>query len=220
MVFRIYNLQCNRPQKSQQHCSRCRSRVCTLQSNQRWCRIMKCQWVSNSNVFFLLQQFSVVFVDMCCSLLGPNAPPHLYDVEVGLHATERLSFLIRGKTWQGLLVSPALRCWSCWRPYSLKLPLPGHQCGEVCCRRIDFWVNKQHIFWWTSFCEFLLGWLNNMHFCLVLKNFRSSQIKTKSVSLCNHVWCQHLRAPAWWGWKVACNMFCRSWGQKSCRTMP
>ena len=57
--------------------------MCTLQSNQRCCRIMKCQWVSNSSVF-LLQQFSVVFVDTC-SRLGPNAPPHLYDVEVGLH---------------------------------------------------------------------------------------------------------------------------------------
>ena len=106
---------------------------CTLQSNQRCCRIMKCQWVSNSSVF-LLQQFSVVFVDTC-SRLGPNAPPHLYDVEVGLHfagqphlfvpeidadvlwwSVVQVNFsLEKVPFWfvvhmQGLLVLPALLC--------------------------------------------------------------------------------------------------------------
>lgn len=124
IVFRIYNAIGPRKVNS---IAQGAGVVCTLQSNQRWCRIMKCQWVSNSIVFFL-QQFSVVFVDTC-SCLGPNAPPHLYDVEVGLHFAEQPDLfvpeidadIVQGNFhWkmsfsfvvymQGLLVLPALLC--------------------------------------------------------------------------------------------------------------
>lgn len=180
---------------------------------------MKCRWVSNSNVFFLLQQFSVVFVDMCCSLRSKCTTTSLWcRGRAACHGT-----FVLFDSWKNMARSPRFartEVLKLLKALQFEIAASWASMWRGMLQENWFWVNKQHIFWWTSFCEFLLGWLNNMHFCLVLKNFRSSQIKTKSVSLCNHVWCQHLRAPAWWGWKVACNMFCRSWGQKSCRTMP
>lgn len=137
---------------------------------------MKCQWVSNSNVFFLLQQFSVVFVDMCCSFRSKCTTTSLWcrgraachefrDSHISLSQklvqiitcpgnfhTEQVLFDSL-HTCQGLLVLPTPRCWSCWRPYSLKLPLPGHQCGEVCCRRIDYKLISNKFFGELHFCE-------------------------------------------------------------------
>ena len=153
---------------------------------------MKCQWVSNSNVFFLLQQFSVVFVDMCCSFRSKCTTTSLWcrgraachefrDSHISLSQklvqiitcpgnfhTEQVLFDSL-HTCQGLLVLPTPRCWSCWRPYSLKLPLPGHQCGEVCCRRIDYKLISNKFFGELLFVKSIEMIEQKMHFCLVFQ---------------------------------------------------